>query len=455
VSVSGGGTRAATLGRAVLLGLNQYRMSDGHTLADNIIAVSAVSGGAMTAAAFVADGVGGLGPSFRQNVLKKNLENIFLKEIFLDPSTWSNRASSFESFFDTAFLYERRYSDLSTNRDAPFLFLNTTDIVSGRTFTFSQQQMADLCADLNPMKLSIAVAAAGNFPFASTDIEFKNYQSGSPACDDPTPGAVDVNLPYADLRATTETRYRNQMRLARPGAEPSTLARPIEWLHLFDGGLADNLGVRPIIRVLTREMLSELARNGVDDIILVQVNARSDPPEPKDTERGSPKFVSLPPGDSDLVVETSYGPIDRVTALSTLLAMEHLDAIFASWPAGQRPFPQKLYPIIIDFDELQDPILRDKVKSIETQTALNDDLLQKIEKAGRTLLAQDPCFHAFVSDAREREAVVYIPNELDNDHNNFGSASIDIVAAPENCKGPLAPGKLSLPPGGAIPLAVR
>jgi NTE family protein len=449
VSMSGGGTRAAALAQSVILGLNQYRLSDGHTLADNIITVSAVSGGALTAAAYAVDGIQGLGSTFQSNVLQASLMDTVLFHGVLNPFAWPDRAKPFQDKLDETFLTGRSYADLAERREAPFLFINSTDIVSGRQFTFTQQQAADLCADLRRMKLSAAVTAAGNFPFASTDIELKNFQNGSDACLDPSPGDVFASetFPYTDLNGATEARYRDQIRSARPGNEPASVTRPIEWLHLFDGGLADNLGIRPIIRTLTPEMLAKLAGYGVEDITLIQINARSDTVQPRNTESGSP--ILLPnflftQSDSTMLVATSYGPIDRITSLSATFANERLDVIFANQAPNTSKFPKTLYPVVIDFDELADSALREKVKSIQTQTALNDENLRLVQNVGRTLLAENPCLRAFVDDARKQgETVSYDPSELDG---RLGNADVDKVARGESCNAPLVPGKLSLKP---------
>jgi hypothetical protein len=145
-----------------------------------------------------------------------------------------------------------------------------------------------------------------------------------------------------------------------------------------------------------------------------------------------------------MLVATSYGPIDRITSLSATFANERLDVIFANQAPNTSKFPKTLYPVVIDFDELADSALREKVKSIQTQTALNDENLRLVQNVGRTLLAENPCLRAFVDDARKQgETVSYDPSELDG---RLGNADVDKVARGESCNAPLVPGKLSLKP---------
>ncbi len=420
ITMSGGGTRAASLSQAVILMLSQYKTGPGKTLADNIIAVSGVSGGSMTAATYALDGVKGLGSQYESQVLKHSLLDTVALGGLANPLKWTDRAEVLGSFLDKAEFNKRQYSALTQGENlkrAPFLFLNSTDIVTGRIFSFTQRQFGDLCSDLNAFMISDAVTASSNFPFASTDIELRNFQSDNGSCGDPSShlSAIAASTPYVDLNAATENRYRMQMTEVAESDPLDKPSRPIAYLHLFDGGLADNLGIRPVIRTLNHQMLSALAKYGVEDIELIQVNARSDPNDPLNTSSGSPRWV-LP-----LLTQTSYGPIDRVTALSTTFGAERLDVLFArrvqdsSKRENPDPFPKALYPIVIDFDQIADEKFRNEVKSIETQTALNEITLAEVQKAGRMLLTANPCFKRFKEDlAKAGDEATYVPSALDD-----------------------------------------
>ena len=412
VTMSGGGTRAAALARSVLLALDSHRFTakDGtvRSLADNVILVSAVSGGSMTASAFALHGLDGADgirtEAFKNKVLKSSLLNVLLYRAVLNPFAWSDRAAPFEKHLEAASLSRggrpATFGDLVTGPNAekaPFLILNSTDIVTGAAVTFTQQRMADICTDLSKIKLSSGVTAASNFPFVSTDIELKNHRiDGKPCPSDPSSdlSAMDSD-PYADLTLTREGRYRRAM--VDVGTEKNDPRTEIDWLHLYDGGLAGNLGLRPVLRLLDRDTLAALRARGVKDIALIVVNARSDPPDALSRSDGSPVFVK------DLVVKTSYGPIDRITAVDATLLQDHFALLYQNWSAlpgraGKAPSP--LYPVMIDFDQLTNQETRLSVKKIETQDALTDGpdgTLQLIETVGHDLLEDNPCFKAFLS----------------------------------------------------------
>jgi NTE family protein len=394
ITMSGGGTRAATLAQSVLVELDRYRMADGTTLADNVILVSAVSGGTMTATAFALRGKSGVASvQFETGILGNRLEAVVVRQLE-NPFDWSDRARGFEQNLEDSYFGQAKFRDLVTGPNAahaPFLILNATDIVTGRGFPFTEQRMADLCTDLFNVKLSSAMTAAGNFPFASTDIELQNFNVGS-ACakHDPSSGLLD-NQPntYEDLTSVIEWRYRTAMAGA---LHPDSLEQQqIAWLHLYDGGLADNLGIRAVLRLLNHQTLAALTDRGVIDIAFIQINARSDPDDALNLNNGSPNFVL------DLLMKSSYGPIDRVTAIDQLLANEHLGLIYEHWNTAQYPGhpPSPFYPIVVDFDRLTDRAERWRLKQITTQQALTPDKIADIREAGIKLLEANPCFQEF------------------------------------------------------------
>lgn len=410
MTMSGGGTRAAALARSVLLALDSHRFTekDGtvRSLADNVILVSAVSGGSMTASAFTLHGLDGAdgikSDAFKNKVLKSSLLNVLLYRSVLNPFSWSDRAAPFEKHLEAASLSRNGsaaiFKDLVTGpnaQKAPFLILNSTDIVTGAGVTFTQQSMADICTDLSKMKLSSAVAAASNFPFISTDIELKNHRVDGKPCPLDLSADLPASDPYEDLTLTREGRYRRAMQDVGTAAnDPRT---EIDWLHLYDGGLAGNLGLRPVLRLLDRDTLAALRARGIEDIALVVVNARSDPPDPLNRKDGSAVFVTA------LVVKTSYGPIDRITAVDATLLQDNFALLYQNWsasPGRKGDAPSPLYPVLIDFDQLTDKETRLSVKKIETQDALTDGpggTLQLVETVGHDLLEENPCFKAFLS----------------------------------------------------------
>jgi hypothetical protein len=485
ISMSGGSTRAATMAQGVLQLLDHVMVPDLHgsqprSLADNVIAISGTSGGAITAAAFVLGRVAchdvntvrcdnasiGLGDHsrFENAILKQNLLTFWLMNGLGDPLHWPDRARPWIDFFLDA--YGRKpdgtaftYNDLGETPKVPFLILNSTDILNDRTFSFVQEEFSDLCADINLLPVAVGVAASGNFPFLSTDIEMRNFRADGPCPfgeadahswetkhlydlmehpygytprigSDPTAAS---NSETAPLDLATWARYRLAMRVVSPGnTEPPhdgsnaalwvDPARRIDWLHLFDGGVADNLGLWPLMRLLNADRLKKMRKLGVEDITFIIVNARWDWTPARNLKSGSPFWTQLS-------LDIGFDPINRTTALGEGLSVDYLRQKYSDIcrpQYGKAPIPPSLcsstipkgiYPVILDLDQLVGSPglveLREEVKNFgddeslgnppPNYTAANGSCTTKIcvaALAGRTLLMRNPCFRHFLHDTR-------------------------------------------------------
>lgn len=440
LTLSGGGTRAATLAQSVIVTLGQYQLHDDklgdRSLADNIIAISATSGGTMTAGRFVADdrdGVSAIEGDFERDILQHKLSHEGEKALLL-PFNWHDRARVMENLMESI-VGTQTYGDVAQRPDAitaallkrndfkvyrklrPFLFLNSTDIIGNRSFSFTQQRFSDICSDLNQFHLASAMTAASAFPFILSDIEIRNYrdqESKGVDCDDPSAGlnGLDPNSStiYTDLAGYTDSRYRASLRYSyRDCSEISKCPfRRYQVLHLFDGGLDDNLGIRSIARALSPDVMTALYGKGVRDILFIEVDARSDATDERGIERGSPFFLSL-------MEDTSYGPIDMVSNLSAVAAIQLIGGskpnnsvpMFLDRPGNDAAIPPPerptLRPIIIDFDQLgmesvaktpgsDQPRKLIEVKEISTMEGLDPEDVRFVQYIGRKLLSENPCF---------------------------------------------------------------
>jgi NTE family protein len=416
LSLSGGGAHAAALSRSVIERLAQYEVvgntvidhnvSRPRTLADNVILISATSGGSMTAAAFVLDGIGGLDEQtsgFESKVLRHDLLGMVEFGLVYPPFS-SDRSARFEDFIKDAFPGDRTFVDLRGNGHGgltPFLIFNTTDIATGRSLPLVQERMSDLCTDLDKLRISTAVTAASAFPFLLTNIIIKNHYVDHSCPDDPAnvdvlPMADSIEAEYADPVAANEARYRATMIRAAEGAKQRRKVRKVQYLHLSDGGLADNLGLRAILRELTKpEILARLGDGGTKSLLLIQVNARSDP-IPTSYNESAAAPVWLP----QLAEDVSYGPIDRITELSAALIYRYLQPVFDRPVDETRHFPTKTYSVVINLDAEQEESLREDAKAIDTRTVLGESELMTLADEGVRLLSNDPCFRAFLADPR-------------------------------------------------------
>src|SRR5260370_11199639 len=193
--MSGGGTRATALARAVLRARAKIRLASGASLADEMDIVSSVSGGRVTAGYFALYGTAGL-PTLQTNVVRQDGMRALIAEglnpigLALLASPSKERIDLLVDYLDRQLFHDVTFEKLVERKRRPYLILNAADMVEGTPFPFTQYTMDLLCSDLAKMKLSTAVAASAAFPVALSPITLKNYRTvkDEPPCPVRKPG---------------------------------------------------------------------------------------------------------------------------------------------------------------------------------------------------------------------------------------------------------------------------
>jgi NTE family protein len=251
LAFSGGGTRAAALSYGVLEDLAKTdvgRPGQEHRLLDDVNMVSAVSGGSITAAYYTLWG-DRIFKDYEARFLKKPVQNGLLFRL-LAPWNLARVASPRYSTSDLAAKYYDQllfngatFGDLTPRPGRPFLIVNATDLAIGARFEFTQDQFDLLQSDLSRFPVARAVAASAAFPPYLGPVILKNYSAEHPA---PEPEFITSVLsnPSASSRlkdlALQERSYVDGDRR--------------KYIHLVDGGIADNLGLRgPVERAIKLE----------------------------------------------------------------------------------------------------------------------------------------------------------------------------------------------------------
>jgi NTE family protein len=422
LAFSGGGSRAAALSLSVLdeLARYSYVRHDGSRvrLIDQVKIVSSVSGGSVTAAWF-----GLVGPErmdeLRDRFLAKN-NMATLEWEAANPITWARLAFSRFTRMDafTKLLDDRLFGGYTFAEIAqpgkPRIFLNATDMSSGEVFSFTPEHFDDICSDLNALPISAGVASSAAFPIALSPYNLKDYNAPSVgpckgaipvdqwiAKDLGTPAGSDQATRYIDLEEFKRARYANALRNGPQGY------RPISYLHLLDGGLADNQGGHSIVESLTihsaTRLLYDLNSGRANRVVVIAVNSRSDPGDKLSVTADVPDTLD----ELNAVVSI---PIDATTAYSNSsvqLLVDQLNTLRDEQAAAQKgdtsaPDPIRVYNISVDFDQFHNDqaSLRDKLKAIGTSWNLSGPDLGIINEAGGMLLRQHPCFEHLLQDLK-------------------------------------------------------
>ncbi|MBN9409715.1 MAG: patatin-like phospholipase family protein [Burkholderiales bacterium] len=293
VTLSGGGARAAAFGYGVLDALRQTRVRwDGRdtSLLDEVDVISGVSGGSIVAAYVAAHGEQAF-PAFEREFLRQDFQDSLISNM-LKPASLFDLTSP---WFGRTHLLARRldelyggmtFADLAARPGRPRLLVSATDLSLGASFEFSWEQFALICSDLGSVPLSFAVAASSAVPIVLSPVTLRNYSAQCPLRtaspgDEATPGDADYRLRL--LRSTQRSYLDGD-------------ARP--YIHLVDGGLADNLGVRTLLdRALAgggiRSVTREVPAGAIRRLVIIAVNAERDPSERIDQQDTVPSSLQV------------------------------------------------------------------------------------------------------------------------------------------------------------------
>jgi len=230
LAFSGGGARAASFSYGVLLGLRDMPGTNGRTRLDDVALVTAVSGGAITAAYFGQHGPAGLDgfAAFLDDDWADDLNTSAFA-----PQNWMraargglNRTTDLADRLDSALYRGAHLGELPAR---PRVILNTADLYTGAPLAFTPFFFDALCSDVGRVRVADAVAASMAVPLAFQPVLAAPYGQACPAPDWAARALADRGAP-STLRAAARAvaLYR---------------AEPPRYLHLVDGGVADNFGL--------------------------------------------------------------------------------------------------------------------------------------------------------------------------------------------------------------------
>jgi NTE family protein len=241
ITFSGGGTRAAAFSYGVLEELANTEIVLGgrkRRLLDEVDTISSVSGGSFTAGYYGLFGER-IFQDFESRFLKKNVQGELARRIFLDPLNW---VRLFSPYFDRSDLaaeyYEKDIFDGGTlgdieARKGPMIIINATDMTYGIRVGFTQDFFDVLCSDLSHFPVGRAVAASSAVPLLLTPITVRNYA-----------GSCNYKMPEVLGRVFGESAVTERQAFLANNITPYLDSAKKPYLHLLDGGVADNLGLR-------------------------------------------------------------------------------------------------------------------------------------------------------------------------------------------------------------------
>ena len=411
LAFSGGGTRAAAFSYGVLKELSETRLErEGrqYRLSDEVDAITAVSGGSFTAAYF---GLFGdrIFEDYEQVFLRRDVQGELTGQV-LNPFNWFRLLSPFYTRADMATeLYDETIFNHATFNDmtqahGPYVVINATEMTLGTRFQFTQNYANVICSDLGQLPVARAVTASSAVPLLFSPITMVNRA-----------GECDWEQP-AWMQEALDTEERTS-RLYNLASNMKTLEDREErpYLHLFDGGLADNLGLRAILDGVLRnngitEALQALGMEQTRQVVVILVNAET----ALDVE--SSRRMQTPTFKAALSAATSV-PLQRYSFETVALLKDRLQdwerqSYEAECAPGSQASPQVIgsspdadcrgvgfHFIEVNFSEHPDPDERTYLKRLPTSFALPEEAVDRLIAAGRLVLRDNREYQRLLSGA--------------------------------------------------------
>ncbi len=412
LAFSGGGTRAAAFSYGVLEALRdiQVRTTEGATTRalDEIALVTGVSGGSFTALAFGLYGDKLFG-QFEQQFLYRNVEGELIDRL-LSPLYWGSlwstqwgRSELAADYYDEILFKGATFADLARDK-GPMIVASATDLSSGARFYFSQSVFDIMCSDLSPMRLARAAAASSAVPVVLSPVTLDNYGG---LCGYREP-------PWVSLIAGTTLRSRAAARVMREVTDLRSYEDGAErpYIHLVDGGVADNLAMRGVLDVMEQAEALRLANvptrlAGVKRIAVIVVNSNADPKNDWDKVPEAPgMLVQLLQASGVPIDHYSYDTIETLRDLASSWAM--LRSIRDSGAITDEANPAlidvmrapntEIYVVEVSFAAATAGE-RDYLNGLPTSFALSTEAVDRLRKSAGSIMLHSAEFQRFLKSA--------------------------------------------------------
>jgi NTE family protein len=161
-------------------------------------------------------------------------------------------------------------------------------------------------------------------------------------------------------------------------------------VHVFDGGLSENLGLAEVIRAFEIEKVDPdetvlRALHRARKVVVIAVNALRFPEVDWDSH-------DAPPGTDTLTDQMWSIPVDRITLDGVEQVREKLAAWQSAAPERRAYFAQ------VTFENLKDPAERLYFKQVKTRLQLPKEQVDKVREVAGRLLREAPAFQRLLTD---------------------------------------------------------
>ena len=404
MSFSGGGTRAAALSYGVLEELARTHVQVGERrlrMLDLVDSISAVSGGSYTAAYYGLFGER-VFEDFEPRFLKRDVQRDIARAIvspgnlFRLTSPYFGRTDVAAEYLDAQLFEGRTFADMARSVGTggqPFVLINATDMARISRFEFTQDQFDLLCSDLGRMPVARAVAASSAVPVIFSPLTLSNYA-----------GHCGHMLPAWVQNAAADPATSRRRHALASDVLSYTDSHTRRYIHLLDGGLADNLGARAFLDRFDLGGVDYVQRHaGRGDatrIAHIVVNAQTRPSAAKLDQ--SPQVPTL----GAIVFAVS-----NITDRYTVETLEHLRLSMDQGVQALRAQRRRAgvanaddvqgWVIEVSFDLLPDAEERAYFQNLPTSFRLPEQDVDRLRAVGARLLRESPAYQSLLQSLEQ------------------------------------------------------
>lgn len=392
LSFSGGGTRAAALAYGVLTELRAqsiYWDRRERRLLDEIDLITATSGGSILAAYYALFREQTF-TTFEKEFLFADLQDELKKRTLYSPVNWwrltsprFGRSDIFAELLDERLFKGATFRFWET-QSRPRVLIAASNISTGERFEFTPVNFKTLCSDISTFPVARAVAASSALPVVLSPVTVWDYRDACPVSSSTAaPAGGEGAIP--------------------PSQATKTDPAAIRYVHLLDGGLADNLGARGTPDFVERtggiiETTRRSGYRGVRKAVFIMVNAETASQPMQDRSPDVPGVLRAVTALVDIPIN-HYSSETRSRIRATVAAWEQ--EVRNSTDAQRADVfvrDAKFYLIEISLAAAPDPAERERFMNVPTTLKLDQDDVQKLIGYGRKALRESPEFSILMRD---------------------------------------------------------
>ena len=354
-------------------------------LLDEVDTISSVSGGSFTSAYYGLHG-DGIFETFEDKFLRFDMDKHLVYGIF-NPILWfdsKGRTDMAVDYYQKQVFHGATFADMM-HSGLPLIVINASDLAYGIRFSFVQEYFNLLCSDLASFPVARAVAASSAVPVIFSPVVLQNYSG----CSD---GDIDW-LAAAKARSGDDA----ELEMLSFGLETYANKDQRKFVHLVDGGITDNTGLRAaydIIEILGgSKTYLELTRKATpSQFVVIAVNASTDPMFDMDESNEAPSMATS-------MNAVSGVQLHRYNAATIELLQNSLE----TWTQDVSTPDQTVTPYFIEvsFEDIRAPEVRRFLNKIPTAFSLSDEQVDTLIESGRDLLRNNPVFQQLLADLKE------------------------------------------------------